>query len=85
MVGLVYGSNMLSKYIKNNYTKLDIPLRYNCSRVSDYVSFYVYQSIGDWFRLGVVSTSRWSLFSTSLCFAVYLFNTDIGIFISATW
>lgn len=84
MVGLVCGSNMLSKYIKDGYTKFDVPLRHNCSRVSDYVGLYVYQFIGDWFRLGVVSTSRWSLFSTSFRFAVYLFDTDIGIFISAT-
>jgi len=84
MVGLVCGSNVLSKYIKDNYTKFDISLRYNCSRVSYYIGFHVYQFISDRFRLGMVSTSHRSLFSASLPFAVYLFNADIRISISAT-
>lgn len=84
MVGLVCSSNMFSKYIKDNYIKFDVPLRYNSSRVSNYVSVHVYQFIGDWFRLGVVSTNYRSLFSTSSRFAVYLFDTDVRIYISAT-
>lgn len=84
VVSPVCGSNVLSKYTEDNYTKFDIPLRYNSSRISDYVSLHVYQFIGDRFRLGMVSTSHWSLFSSSIHFAIYLFNTDVGIYISAT-
>lgn len=84
MVGPICGSNMFNKYTEDNYIKFDVPLRYNSNRISDYVSLHVYQFIGDRFCLGVVSTIHWSLFSTSIHFAVYLLNTDIRIYISAT-